>query len=83
MSTCKRCSNGNATFCVTCLTDIMEEADTAIEKLEGLIAKYREALFCPECLGKGVLLNITYPLTPFSPCPTCGPIRESLREGER
>ena len=73
---CKRCSDGEATFCISCMTDIVEETDKALERAEVRIAKLRAALFCKRCNGEG---NVAFGVIP---CPTCGPLRKELREGE-
>ena len=42
--TCKRCSDGEATFCISCMTDIVEETDRALEQAEARIAKLQAAV---------------------------------------
>ena len=42
--TCKRCSDGEATYCITCMNDIMTETDKALERAEARIVKLRAAL---------------------------------------
>ncbi len=53
-------------------------------KTDALVEKYRAALFCPHCKGTGEANYLT-PDNVFigvRPCPTCGPIRKELKEGE-
>ena len=41
---CKRCSDGEATFCIGCMHDITTETDKALERAEARIAKLRYVL---------------------------------------
>ena len=90
--TCKRCHKGEATFCISCMTDIVEDTDKALEGAEAKIVKFRAALFCWDCGGtgkKGIGSKVYFEGTEYelefvsdTPCPTCGPLRKSLKEGE-
>ena len=142
---CKRCKDGEATYCIGCMNEIMAETDRALERAEARIAslraavevaekahencidelmeaheeskKLRAALFCKECGGKKYEVFYYNPFAcqyqweviraqskhraikvfwdkyphhkehiervmPIAPCPTCGPLRNELKEEE-
>ena len=90
--TCKRCSDGEATYCISCMNDIMTETDKALERAEARIVKLRACLFCGECGGTGMadikfraerIAEHEQCFITWNPCPICGPLREqSRKEGE-
>ena len=88
--TCKRCSDGEATYCISCMNDIMTETDKALERAEARIVKLRACLFCkePGCNASGTIYQIVSSvgdneLYEQIPCPTCGPLRAELCKTQR
>lgn len=76
----------NCFFCDTAEAKVKWGQDR-LKGLQEENARLRAALFCEECGGRGELRErgrtdeVVWRWY-YQPCPTCGPLRKELREGE-